>query len=120
MLTFTCMLSFLILLRLYLHLLTFQLVHLWLLFLMNQRLQSSSFLLLFSFSFYGWIETCCPDILHQLMCSPYSSFEHGLCVGLLFVGHCFSCGGCGVNVLGNVVSVYPKTVQGLMFYRSKI
>ena len=36
-----------------------------------------------------------------------------------FVGCCFSCGCCGTNALQNAVRVYPETVQGLMFYRSK-
>ena len=36
-----------------------------------------------------------------------------------FVGHCFSCGCCGINALGNVVRVYPETIQGLTFYHSE-
>ena len=35
-----------------------------------------------------------------------------------FVGCCFSCS-CGTNALGNAVRVYPETVQGLTFYRSR-
>ena len=31
----------------------------------------------FSFRFYGWIETCCPDLLHQFMSSPCSSLDIG-------------------------------------------
>ena len=51
---------------------------------------------------------------------PYpSSFGLTPCFGV-FVGCCFSCDCCGVNALGNVVRVYPETVQGLMFYRSEI
>ena len=44
------------------------------------------------------------------------------CCLLLFVVCCcfFSCGCCGINALGNVVRMYPETIQGLTFYRSKI
>ena len=51
------------------------------------------------------------------MHGPYSSFEHGprwVCWLLL------SRGCCGINALGNVVRMYPETVQGLTFYRSEI
>ena len=37
-----------------------------------------------------------------------------------FVGSCFSCDCCGINALGNVVRMYPETIQGLTFYRHKI
>ena len=73
----------------------------------------------FYFSFYGWIETCCPDLLHQFMCGPYSSLNMDLigCWLLLFALVVV------VAVwlaLGNIVRVYPETVQGLTFYHSKI
>ena len=38
----------------------------------------------------------------------------------VFVVCCFSCSCCGINASGNVVRVYPETVQGLMFYCSKV
>ena len=48
---------------------------------------------------------------------PYSSslgLDHAC-----FVGCCFSCSCCSTNALGNAVTVYPETVQGLTFYHSK-
>ena len=96
---------------------------------MNRRLQNSSFLLLFRFPsfFYGWIETCCPDLLHQFMSSPYSSLATDCSLGRLLsvVAFAFTLVAVVVVVmaqiaLGNVVRVYPETVQGLTFYRSRI
>ena len=51
------------------------------------------------------------------LCSPYSSFEHWAALGCWLL---LSCGCCGINALGNAVRVYPESIQGLMFYRSKI
>ena len=51
-----------------------------------------------------------------MVCSPYSSFEHGLLCCCVF-GCCLLV---AVVALGNVVRVYPETVQGLTFYHSKI
>ena len=58
-----------------------------------------------------------PFTLMNFVHSPYSSsLGHDY---TCFVGYCFSCGCCSTNALGNAVRVYPETVQGLTFYRSK-
>ena len=55
-------------------------------------------------------------VVEYLVHGPYSSFEHGPClVCWLLLSH----GCCSINALGNTVRVYPETVQGLTFYRSK-
>ena len=80
----------------------------------------------FSFSFYGWIETCCLDLLHQFMSSPYSplDIDHFLfCCLLLLLPLLLVVAVVAVTakiVLGNVVRVYPETVQGFTFYCSNI
>ena len=77
-----------------------------------------------SFFFYGWIETCCPDLLHQFMSSPYSSLATDRSLGWLLSVVAFAFTLVVVVTaqiaLGNVVRVYPETVQGLTFYRSRI
>ena len=74
--------------------------------------------------FYGWIETCCPDLLHQFMSSPYSSLAMDCSLGWLLSVVAFAFTLVAVVMvqiaLGNVVRVYPETIQGLPFYRSKI
>ena len=67
----------------------------------------------FSFSFYGWIETCCPDLLHQFMCSPYSSLNMDR-AGLLLLLLLLLVAVVAVRItLGNIVRVYPETVRVL-------
>ena len=61
----------------------------------------------FSFPFYGCIETCCLDLLHQFMSSPYSSsaMDHslGCCLLLLLLLLPFGCSGYGVNCVGGAL-----------------
>ena len=65
------------------------------------------------------IETCVIHGEQSLFLFGYRSL-----FGLVVVCCCFcfyfGCGGYGTVALENVVRVYPETIQGLTFYRSKI
>ena len=69
--------------------------------------------------FYGGIETCCLDLLHQFMSSPFSSLatDHFLLLFLLVVYCCcfaftFGCGSCGVNYIGECCESVPWNHTG--------
>ena len=71
----------------------------------------------FFLPFYGWIETCCPDLLHQIMNGPYSLCQFmsargtALVVLLLFTAVAFAftfgCSGCGVICIGEYCESIP-------------
>ena len=69
------------------------------------------------FSFYGEIETCCPDLLHQFMCSPYSLFAMD-CSSWSFLVYCccfclyFGCGSSSANYIGECCESVPWNHTG--------
>ena len=95
---------------------------------MNRRLQNSSFLLLFSFPFsFLWqdrnlLSGSSPAIYVQsLFLIGYRLlFVVICCLLLLFFAFTLVVVVAVPITLGNVVRVYPETVQGLTFYHSEI
>ena len=63
-------------------------------------------------------ESALDDITQSLFLVGYGLLFVVICCCLYF--SCFGCDGDGAIMLGNVVRVYPGTVQGLTFYLSEI